>query len=296
MIDWQQAWVLIQETLNAWSADAIAMLPHVLVAILVVAVFWLIASVGKSITRSAMKKSRLSDTLTTLLATIAWILIFGLGLVIALNVLQLQKTVVSLLAGAGVAGIALAFAFQDIAANFMSGVILAFRKPFKIGDLVEAYNIFGNVEGINLRTTNVRKPDGPLVLIPNRHVLENPLVNYSEMGKRRIDIECGISYGDDLKKVRKIAIAAIKKIDGVDKKKDIDLFYKEFGDSSINFVVRFWVEFKNRNKEHLLPQSEAIMAMKEAFDKEGITIPFPIRTLDFGAKGGVELKEMLKKK
>lgn len=102
----------------------------------------------------------------------------------------------------------------------------------------------------------------------------------------------GISYGEDLERVRDIAIEAVKNIPHINKEKDIDLAYLEFGDSSINFRIMIWVEFITQ-VEFLKSRSEAIIAIKKAFDKEDIMIPFPIRTLDFGIKGGEKLNEML---
>lgn len=116
----------------------------------------------------------------------------------ALIVLGLSKTVTTLLAGVGILGLALGFAFQDIAENFIAGVLMAFRRPIYIGDLIESNDFVGTVEEINLRTTVIRTADGKHVLIPNSEVLQNSIVNFSRSSELRVDLACGVSYGDDL--------------------------------------------------------------------------------------------------
>lgn len=123
-------------------------------------------------------------------------------------------------------------------------------------------------------------------------LFQNPLINDSENVYKRIDLNVGISYGEDLERVRDIAIEAVKNTPNIYPGKDIDLVYLGFGDSSIDFRIMIWVEFKSQ-LDFLKSQSEAIIAIKKAFDKEDVMIPFPIRTLDFGIKGGEKLNEVL---
>lgn len=123
-------------------------------------------------------------------------------------------------------------------------------------------------------------------------LFQNPLINDSENIYKRIDLNVGVSYGEDLERVRDIAIESVKNTPNINNDKDIDLEYLAFGDSSINFRIMIWVEYKSQ-LEFLKSQSEAIIAIKKAFDREDIMIPFPIRTLDFGIKGGEKLNEVL---
>jgi small conductance mechanosensitive channel len=111
------------------------------------------------------------------------------------------------------------------------------------------------------------------------------------LGKRRIDLTIGISYGEDLEKVKKITMDCLAGMKGLSTIDDITFFYTEFGDSSINYVLRIWINSADQ-PEFLGAGSEAIMRIKKAYDENDITIPFPIRTLDFGIKGGVSLDEM----
>ena len=215
------------------------------------------------------------------------------GLFVALGVLGLDKTVTSLLAGVGIVGLALGFAFQDIAANFMSGLILSFRHPFRVGHLVQTQGFMGVVADISLRTTVLRQLTGEHVRIPNKDVLGNPLINFSAAGERRVDLEVGVSYGEDLERVREVALRAVESVAPRRQERPVELFYEGFGDSSIDFVVRFWIDFA-RQPDYLAARSAAVIAIKQAFDREGITIPFPIRTLDFAAVGGTTLPDALR--
>ena len=229
-----------------------------------------------------------NKTVTGLAQTILGVLVIGIGVFIALSILNLDGMVTSLLAGAGIIGLALGFAFQDIASNFISGILLSVRHPFGIGDIIETNDLFGTVEKLNLRNTVIRTPQGQVIYVPNKVVYENPLMNYTKNGERRIDLSCGVSYGDDLEKARKVALEAIDGLDAKDTSRDVELYYNEFGDSSINFTLRFWIAFE-KLPQYWGAQSEAIMALKKAFDENDIMIPFPIRTLDFGIRGGEQL-------
>ena len=116
------------------------------------------------------------------------------------------------------------FALQDIASNFVSGVLMALRKPIQIGDVIESNSHFGTVININLRSTINRTMQGQHVHIPNKDIYNKPIINYSEEGKRRIDLKCGVSYGDDLEKVKQVTIEAIQSIEYILPKEGVTLF------------------------------------------------------------------------
>jgi len=219
--------------------------------------------------------------------------IFG-GLMVALGVLNLDKALASILAGAGVLGLALGFAFQDLAANVISGIGLAAGNshPFKIGDVIETNGILGRVEAINIRTTEIATMDGSHVVIPNKLIFQDKLTNFNSTEQRRVEIACGISYGEDLENVKRLVHESVSRVSSRLLDRDVDVFFTGFGDSSINFVARVWVEY-HEPADALAAQSEAIIGLKQTFDREGILIPFPIRTLDFGIKGGQNLNRSL---
>jgi small conductance mechanosensitive channel len=201
--------------------------------------------------------------------------------------------VASLLAGAGILGLALGFAFQDIAANFMAGIYLSIEHPFRAGHLIRSKEIEGIVKKVHLRWTEIRVPQGQVVLVPNRQVFENPITNYSTGGQRRVDLKAGVSYGDDLEKVRRVAVQAIEQVSERKADTEVELYFEELGESAITLVVRFWIDFTSKQSDYLRAKSEAIERLKRAFDDNGITMPFPTRTLDFPVKRGETLPEAL---
>jgi small-conductance mechanosensitive channel len=292
MIEINEAYNLVTDKVETWIDTFIQMLPNLVVALIVLIVFYVIGKVIRNAIGRLLKKVTDNKTIVNLLETVVRVMIIGIGVFIALSILQLDGAVTSLLAGAGIIGLALGFAFQDIASNFISGVILSIRHPFGIGDIIDTNGFYGTVEKLNLRNTIVKTPQGQIVYIPNKSVFENPLQNFTSSRERRIDLSCGVSYGDDLEKAKKVAIEAVESLDNYAEEKGVEFYYDEFGGSSINFKVRFWVNFKN-NPDYWSARSDAIMAITKKFDENDIMIPFPIRTLDFGIRGGEKLDTMI---
>lgn len=286
------AYGLVAGKVETWITGFIEMLPNLVVALLVLILFYVIGKFARKAVSNLLGKVPVNKTITNLLETIISISIFGIGIFIALSILQLDGAVTSLLAGAGIIGLALGFAFQDIASNFISGVLISIRHPFGIGDIISTNDYYGTVTKLNLRNTIIRTVTGQIVYIPNKAVFENPLENYTASGERRIDLSCGVSYGDDLEKARQVATKAVDNLEHVMSDRGIEFYFDEFGGSSINFKIRFWVAFST-NPDFWSARSEAIIAISQAFDENDIMIPFPIRTLDFGIKGGEKLDAML---
>lgn len=281
------------DKIGSWLAGAIQALPNLIVAVIIVVLFVFIARFGRDWTYRLLSRVSEYRAVNRLLSTLAYATLLVLGATIALTVLNLGTAVASILGAAGILGLAIGFAAQNTVENLIAGVLISVRRPIREGDLVEAHDVFGKVEEINLRATVLRTPTGQLVYVPNGEVFRAKLINYSKLGQRRVDLACGVSYADDLETVRRVAIEAIEGVPQRIQGKEVEFYYEEFGGSSINFVVRFWIEFSNRHAQYKQAQTAAIVALKRAFDENGISIPFPIRTLDFGILGGVTLSEEL---
>ncbi len=279
---------LITGKLETWLKTAIEMLPNLALALLILIVFYVLAKMIKRMVGKLLNQVTDNKTVTGLAETILSVLVISVGVFFALSVLNLDGTVTSLLAGAGIIGLALGFAFQDIASNFISGILLSIHHPFGIGDLIETNGFFGTVIKLNLRNTIIRTPQGQIIYMPNKVMYENPFMNYTKNKERRVDLPCRISYGNNLENVKGIAVEAISSLNCRDENRDVEFYYNEFGDSSINFSIRFWVDF-NHLSDFLGAQNDAVIAIKNAFDAHDIMIPFPIRTLDFGIRGGEKL-------
>lgn len=270
---------LIGSKLSGWYEALIIMLPNIILALIVgILIFFISKGIRILLKRYILARWQ-NEELKTIFAKVMQIIVISLGLIFALSIVNLDKTVTSILAGVGIAGIAIGFAFQDIAANFISGLFMASNKPFTIGDVIDTGDISGTVKVLNLRTTVVRTFQGNDVIIPNNQIFQNPLINYSTSPERRIDLAVGVSYDADLSQVRELTIQAIKTIDGIMPEKPIEVYYNEFGGSSINFTVRFWTANTHASNFVLL-KSNAVEAIKTKFDANNINIPFPISTID----------------
>ncbi|MEO7310688.1 MAG: mechanosensitive ion channel family protein [Chitinophagaceae bacterium] len=287
-----EAYKLIMQKLSVWMHGFIKMLPNILLATLVFILGLFLARSIKKISQKLANKISKNTAFNSLLATAIYLSCIGITLFVVLSILQLDKAVTSILAGAGLIGLALAFAFQDIAANFISGIFISFRRPIHIGDIVKIGDYMGKVTDINLRDTVLLTFQGQMVILPNKNVFQNPIENYSMLGKRRLDLEIGVSYGEDLEKVRQITLEAVKDIEGLSAEDETTMYYKEFGDSAINYVIRLWLK-NPEQPAYWTATNQAIMNIKNAYDQNNIVIPFPIRTLDFGIKGGKPLDEVL---
>jgi small conductance mechanosensitive channel len=223
--------------------------------------------------------------LTTKVSLVIYTILIGL---IIMSIFNLNGAVNKFLATAGVLGLAVGLALQDPLTNLFSGVLMSVKDLYKIGDVVESNGFFGTIENITLRNTIIRTFNGQCVTIPNKDVIQNPLTNYYATGKRRLDLECGVSYGDDLNKVKKVALASVADLEKLDDGMAPKFYYTGFGDSSINFILHLWMPYTG-DTNYLEVRSNAIMNLKSAFDEANIDIPFPIRTLNFGIKGGRSL-------
>ena len=282
----------VLDKLQSWLSTGVEMLPNLAVAVAVVFAFGFASRWVGRLTQRGLAKVVKQPQIVSLLSNIVRIAVLAAGAFTALSVLNLDKAVTSLLAGVGIAGLALGFAFQDIAANFVSGLLMAVRQPFALGDLVKLGDYFGTVEDIDLRSTRLTLLSGESVIMPNKDVYQSAIVNYTDTPKRRVEVDVGVSYGDDLERAREIALEAVKSLAVRDSESPTDIVFTGFGASSIDFTARFWIS-DAKQSAYVHARSEAIIAIKRAFDTNEITIPFPIRTLDFGIAGGETLREHL---
>jgi len=268
----------VLEKLEIWGVGIIKMIPNFILAILVVLLFWALSRWTYNVMKRLFQRTDFNENLEHLLANICRILVFTLGLVLALAVLELQKTVFSLLAGVGVVGLALGFAFQDLAANFISGIMIAIRSPLKIGDVVKIDGIMGTVIDIRLRDTLIRNFSGQDIFIPNKDFTTQKFSNYSSYGMRKVRVEVGIGYNDDPDKALKIVSQALSRVEGALTDPAPEAYISDLGGSSVNLFGHVWFTYPGGNFFQI--QSDSIRNVKRSLEEAGFNIPFPIRTLD----------------
>jgi len=282
--EFNKAYELISSKLLGWFETIIKNLPNLLIAIIVLVVFYYLSKyVSRFIGRLVSKKVE-QDSLVNIITKISSVVIIAAGLFLALGVLNLSKTLETLIGAAGVSGLVIGLALQGTLSNTFAGIVLSFRKSIEIGNWVEANGFSGEVVEISLKNFVVKEADNNLVLIPNKSILENPVKNYSLTTKMRVSLECGVGYESDLDFVQKLTKQTISDtFEQIKSPDEVEFYYVEYGGSSINYLCRFWIDSENA-LEKLKAKSKAIVEIKNAYDKENINIPFPIRTLQFDNK------------
>ena len=288
----ENAFNLLIQKLTNWFNDIILILPNLLVSLVIIVLVFVFARSLRKLIHKIISRFTSNLPINNFITGFIHYSLIIIGFVLALSILHLDKAVTSILAGAGVVGIALGLAFQNPIKNTVSGFIMSYRKYYNIGDRVETNGYYGTIEYIGIRVSELRLTTGELVVLPNDIIVNETFKNVSSTTKRAIVINVGVSYKDDLEKVERVVKATIAtKVEHL-KTEDIEVYFKEYDSSSINFMLRFWIENLN-DKHYQQIKSIAIIEIKKAFDEAGITIPFPIRTLDFGNNEAKMLPEMM---
>lgn len=275
-----KAFEKILDKLYVWGEEIILKIPNFILAILIFVIFWYAAKYLSKFLKNIVLQKVQQESVKIILGRATFIIVSVIGFFTALAILDLDKVLTSVLAGAGVVGLAIGLALQGTLHNTFSGFILSFLPNIQIGDWIASNDYEGKVIDINLRSVMILEADNNPVLIPNSKIIDTPFKNYSVTKRSKITINCGIGYESDLEFVRQITTQAIETIYKPEENEEIEFFYTEFGDSSINYIIRFWVD-STEKKTRLKAQSNGIMAIKAAYNEHNINIPFPIRTLDF---------------
>lgn len=278
----------IQTQIEAMIIGAASILPNLVLALIVVIFTGLLAKFAVRIANRMTGKTHLRTDLKNLTATLVRVFIWIFGLLIAAAVAIPGFTPAGMIAGLGVGALAIGFAFQDIFENFLAGVLIMLRDKMNIGDYIEADGIDGTVEQITLRETHIRQFSGELTILPNSMIFKNAVKIFSERPQRRFQLMVGVSYDTDLARAEKVIRDAVEALETVEKDKPVDVRADTFGGSSIDFLVRWWVNTETNSL--FMVHHEVVLAIKSALDKAEIDIPFPIVTNMFAEALPVEGK------
>ncbi|WP_370227543.1 mechanosensitive ion channel family protein [Mesoflavibacter sp.] len=289
-----EAYNLLIDKLEGWFNIIVTNIPNLILAILVLFAAYFVSKYVNKYVSKLMARRVEQNSITNMVGRISAVVVVLAGLFLALGILNLSKTLTSLLAGAGVAGLAIGLALQGTLSNTFAGIVLSFRKKIQIGHWVETNGFSGEVMDINLKDFTLKEADNNIVVIPNKKILENPLKNYTLTTKMRVFLECGVGYESDLEQVEQLTKETIcNTFDQIEKPEDVEFYFTEYGSSSINYLCRFWIDAENA-LEKLRAKSTAIIEIKKAYDKADINIPFPIRTLQFDNKLSFESQNLEK--
>jgi small conductance mechanosensitive channel len=272
---------IMSETVWGWLHAFVANVPNIIVAVLVFLLTILLSRLIRRSIKRWMSRTRASLSVTNLVSNLGAIVIIIGGLYLGLTAMNLEGVAQGILATASISGLIVGLALQNTFANTFAGIILSLIDDVQIGDWIESKGLSGEVQRISLRNTTVKGPDGNFIFIPNKDILDNPLRNLAKTSRSRIILSCGVAYNSDLMFVRETTINSIKSEFAGLNDDEIDFYFTEFGDSAIQYTTRFWIDAQTAIEE-AQAKSKAIVAIKRAYDKVGINIPFPIRTLYFG--------------
>ena len=257
--------------------QSIKALPSLLSALVVLYLTQYAVQIVLKIAEQTGKRVIKSTSLQLLLLKISKIGVWTIGILLACVLAFPGFELGDIIATLGVSSVAIGFAFQDIFKNFLAGIILLIEEPFRIGDEIVIGDYQGKVENISIRTTKIRTYNGERVLLPNSTVFADAVKVVTAYTSRRTDLAVGVDYNTSLTETTDLLEKTIKSVAGVMKEPSPEIDLVNFGDSSIDFIVRYWTYPQQKQLRSV--QTRAIIAIKKALDSENISIPYPIRTL-----------------
>ena len=267
----------VRERLAGLFVEALQVIPGILLAIVILLFTRKFANLVRRGAQKAAGKAVKSLSLQTLLVQTSYVLAWAAGILLACILAFPDVGVPDLIALLGLGSVAIGFAFQDIFKNFLSGVLLLLQEPFSLRDEIVVEGFEGTVEEIALRATKIRTYQGELVVLPNSVVFMSPVKVMTAKPQRRTDLAIGVDYNTPLPMARETLLAAVNSVEEVLNMPSAEVDIVEFGDSSINLVLRYWTKPQKRSVRRI--QTQVVVAVKQACDEADISIPYPIRTV-----------------
>ena len=243
---------------------------NLLAAALILVVGWLVIKLIDALVRKALMRGKAKQTLfinfaCSVVTKVCWavLLIMIAG--------RLGVNVAPLIAGLGATGFIIGFACQESLGNLASGMMIAINEPFKVGDVVDAAGHTGCILEVNMMATVMKTADGKRIVIPNKSVWGGPIVNYNTLGLRRVDLQVGIDYGEDVTKAIDVIRETVSRIPGVLSEPALGVAVASLNDSAVQINVRPWV----KSADYWPVASATLTEVKEALFRAGVKIPFP---------------------
>lgn len=271
-------WTELNRSFESFFEQMIDKAPSIVIGAILFFVFWMMAFLLRKLF-SRFWASRAEDPLMLkFIGNIIFWLVLLFGLSLFLKQVGLGGVAGGLVAGAGLSAVVIGFAFKDVGENFLSGIFLAFRRPFRVGDVVTVIDISGKVVGLDLRITHLRTFDGKDVFVPNSIIFKNPLFNHTKDGLMRFDFGFGLDYGDDVRKALDKVQVFLDNNDLVAHKDNIKpiVIIEAFGTSTINFKVFFWIENYHFPYKARITRTRIMEDLLTLLVKEGFNLPADI--------------------
>lgn len=232
------------------------------------------AFVKRALTRNGARRTLFTSFAASVVSKTCW------AVLLVMVIGRLGVDVAPLIAGLGVTGFILGFAFQESLGNLAAGMMIAINEPFKVGDVVDAAGHTGSIVEVNMMATVMATADNKRIVLPNKNVWGGPIVNYSALDKRRVDLKVGIAYGENIAKAIEVIKQAVSEVQGVLADPAPVVAVGGLDDSQVTVNVRPWA----RNADYWKVYADVLQAVKVALDNEHIEIPFPQVTVHTAAK------------
>lgn len=269
----------IAGTANEILVGFVERIPYFVAAIIVMLIFWLLSKVFKKVVRKLLGSRSRHQNLVKVFQRVGGTLIFFIGFMIAMVVAIPGFTPAKLIGALGIGSVAIGFAFKDIFQNLLSGILLLLSEPFRIGDQIVSGAYEGTVEDIKIRATTIRTYDGRKVVIPNSDLYTSVVTVNTAYKQRRLQLEVGIGYADDIEEAKTEIMQALNRVDSVSKNASPTIIAVSLNDSTVDLVVRWFIDDGTQaNKVSSI--DHVLIEVKKALDKAGIDMPFPVRTID----------------
>ena len=260
--------------LNGYYHAFVEILPKLALALFLLFLFVFIARQIRRWLMPRLLRNSDDDLLTGFLADVGYWIALIIGVSVALGTLGLDGAVTKLLAGAGLSAFILGFALKDIGENFLAGILLAFKRPYKIGDLVETQGVKGRIIDMNLRETIIKSPDGKDVFVPNGGILKNPLYNYSVDDFLRLEFGVNLDKREDHKQAIRLIESTLKTTNGVlnDARHEPKASIEETASNSLCVNVSFWIHSPEAETDSPKIKTEAIQNVLSTLEENGFSL------------------------
>lgn len=248
----------------------------ILVPVLFLIAIWLLKVISRIIPKLLIKNGATPDAVQ-FINRVVQILVLVVVVITTLDILEVPLTAFAFVSGAVAIGVG--FGAQTIINNFISGWILMWERPIRIGDTLEVNDTRGRVEAINTRSTRIRRVDGVHMLVPNSQLLENTVINWNLVNtETRTSVKVGVAYGSSVRDVERLIYEAVDKLEGVLTSPAPVVMFDDFGDNALNFEVYYWLNASSE-MERRKSRSDCRFLISDAFEKAGIVIAFPQRDI-----------------
>lgn len=268
----------LNEVFNTFWQGMVAMAPNILIAILVMLIFFLAGYfIYKILHKRFLTRWESTVVVKFVANSVKWFL-WLIGLVIAMEVLSLSGLLSSLVAGAGITAIIFGFAFKDIGENFLAGILLVAKRPFRVGQIIELDKHKGVVKGMDLRSIHIRNVEGKDIFIPNSMILKNVLINYTLDGLLRLEFLVGLDVPSDVAKAIKLIRDYLDVQPEILKKPESNVLVSEIAEFTVNLKVLFWVDILKNKKTSpsylgMTIRSRVIQEVKDLLLDNGFNLP-----------------------